>query len=298
MPDNRLKGRSFAFIQLKGGTGKTILLINLGAIAAALYNWIIVLVDLDRNAPLTGAIFNDYTGADHVSVALERVSRQEQVDDLLTYVRSLGVYVLKGDIEGIPAGLTRWIPQLIQELRECHVQTEGGLRQVDCVLIDAPGENREMNAAILTGVDYVATPIILSSTDVAATSITIQQVTAAQERRGGWPVFLGLVPNRVARRGLIERAFLEVLLESGKLLPFIPTSDTLRGTLVRQSRKGQASVIGFSPRSSLSQRLVKLWEALNARTPMESVYAGEFCQYIGAGDLFTAEGLPKEEENA
>jgi cellulose biosynthesis protein BcsQ len=285
LPVDRLKGRSFAFIQLKGGTGKTHLLVNLGAIAAHLYQWVIVLVDLDRNAPLTGAIFADYSQHDNVTVALERISRQEQVDDLLTYVPSLGVYVLKGDLEGVPARHIRWIPHLIQELGECQVQTEQGPRQVDCVLVDAPGENRELNAAILAGVDYVATPIILSSTDVAATSVTIQQINQAQVRRGGWPVFLGLVPNRVARRGPIERAFLEVLLESGKLLPFIPASDTLRGTLVRQSRQGQASVIGFSPHSRLSQRLVRLWETLNARTSLEREYAEEFCQYIGTENL-------------
>ena len=123
MPEDRLKNRSFAFIQLKGGTGKTHLLINLGAIAAHLYQWVIVLVDLDRNAPLTGAIFADYSQQDNVTVALDRVSRQEQVDDLLTFVPSLGLYILKGDIEGISATHTRWIPQLIQELGECQVQT-------------------------------------------------------------------------------------------------------------------------------------------------------------------------------
>lgn len=285
----RLHKSTLALVQLKGGAGKTLLAVNLAALAARTHDWRVVVVDLDANAPLTGAVFGCYETAGTITQALERVERHEQVNDLPVYAENLGIYLLKGDIRGIPTSQIQLIPRLIWALKDSRITTSDGSRPVDFVLVDVPGENREINRAVLSGVDYVAMPAMVSAPDIAATSITLQLIASAQGRRSGKPVFLGIIPNRIARRGAIERAFLDVLLKSGKILPYIPSSDVLRGTLVRQSRSGQEGVIDFAPNSVITKRLSCLWEALNGYPASGTTYADEFREFIEIGDKTLSE---------
>jgi cellulose biosynthesis protein BcsQ len=287
----RLYKSALALVQLKGGAGKTLLAANLAALAARRHDWQVVVVDLDANAPLTGAVFGGYDTTGTITQALERVGRDERVDELPVYAETLGIYLLKGDIRGIPPAQIQLIPRLIWALKDSRITTPDGSRPVDFVLVDVPGENREINRAVLLGVDYVAMPTMVSAPDIAATSITLQLIASAQARRSGKPVFLGIIPNRIARRAAIERAFLAVLLKSGKILPYIPSSETLRGTLVRQSRQGGEGVIDFAPNSVISKRLSCLWEALNGYSASGTTYADEFSEYIGG----VVEALPEKE---
>lgn len=276
----RLRRNSLAFVQLKGGAGKTTLLTNLAALAAK-SGWTTVVVDLDSNAPLTASVLGGYSRQGTVVEALERAGNGEQVDDLLVYAPNLGIHLLQGDLNGIPAGCLRWTAQLIQELKESFIATPQGTFPVDCVLIDTPGENRAVNAAVLSGVDFIAMPSMVSSPDVAATAVTLQLIAQAQAERAGQPVFLGLIPNRILRRGAIERAFLDVVLKGGKILPFTPASETLRATLSRRSAEGGEAAVLYAPRSPAVARLEALWRALNALERDYPAYAEDFCQYIG-----------------
>jgi MinD-like ATPase involved in chromosome partitioning or flagellar assembly len=282
MHDFRLKDVSLSFIQLKGGVGKTLLIANLASIAAKLNGWTILLVDLDANAPLTGSVIGSYESNGTVCEALERVTHRKQVDDLLTFAPNMGFYLLKGDIRGIPADLIRWIPDLIHQLKQACVKTENGSKRVDCVLIDAPGENRNINTAILEGVDFVAMPLFISSPDLAAMSVTLQLISRMQSKRSGKPIFLGIIPNRISKKSAVDRLFLDVILKSGKILPYIPASDTVRGTFARQSRNGGEAVISFAPHSLASQRLILLWEALNQTENHDASYTDDFRQYLSA----------------
>jgi len=280
MAEQRLKNQALALVQLKGGVGKTILSVNLAAISALQNNWTTVLVDLDANAPLTGAVFGGYKTSGTVITALERVSSHEQIDDLLVFAPGLGVYILQGDIRGLPTSYYQYLPLLIKELKENFIDTPQGFRPVDFILVDPPGENRELNAAVLSAVDAVAMPIMVSSPDIAASTITLQMISHIQKQQGCKPRFFGLIPNRVARKGYVEKAFLDAILSSGKLLPFIPASEAMRSTLIRKSRQGGEAVVQFSPRSKLSARLICLWEAMNASADDSTAYVEEFRQYI------------------
>jgi cellulose biosynthesis protein BcsQ len=277
----RLYKSALALVQLKGGAGKTTLLANLAAIAAQ-SSWTTVVVDLDSNAPLTGSVLGSYTTQGTVIEALERVGQGEPVDDLLVYAPNLGVYLLQGDIRGVPPGYLRWIPDLVAELKAAYVSTPQGARPVDCILIDTPGDNRGINLAVLQAVDYIALPAMVSSADVAATGITLQIIVQAQAERAGEPVFLGLIPNRVPRRGSIERTFVDVVLKGGKILPYIPASETLRANLSRRSAAGGEAAVQYAPRSVVAARLQALWEALNTPERDYPAYAEDFCRYIGA----------------
>jgi chromosome partitioning protein len=283
MESFRLKNRSLALVQLKGGVGKTLLAANLACIAAARHNWTCVLLDLDANAPLTGAALGSQEARGTIIDALARTDKGQPVDDLLVYAPNLGVYLLKGDPRGIPSSMLCFLPQLIHEIQGSYIAAPEGSKPVDFVLVDPPGENRETNLAVLSAVDAAATPVMISSPDMAATGLTLQLIAIAQSKRGGSPAFLGLIPNRVSRRGSIERAFLEVILNSNKVLPYLPTSDVLRGTFVRRSRQGGEAVIHFSPRSTLARRLVYLWESMNGPPNQGAVYAEEFCGYVQNG---------------
>ena len=283
MESLRLKNRSLALVQLKGGVGKTLLAANLAGIAAARHDWTSVLLDLDANAPLTGAALGSQEARGTIIDALARTAKGQPVDDLLVYAPNLGVYLLKGDPRGIPSSMLRFLPQLIHEIQGSYIAAPEGSKPVDFVLVDPPGENRELNLAVLSAVDVAATPVMVSSPDMAATGLTLQLIAIAQSKRGGRPAFLGLIPNRISRRGSIERAFLEVILNSNKVLPYLPTSDVLRGTFVRRSRQGGEAVIHFSPRSTLARRLVYLWESMNGPPNQGTVYAEEFCGYVQNG---------------
>jgi MinD-like ATPase involved in chromosome partitioning or flagellar assembly len=283
MESLRLKNRSLALVQLKGGVGKTLLAANLAGIAAARQNWTTVLLDLDANAPLTGAALGSQNGSGTIIEALARTAKGQPVDELLVYAPNLGVYLLKGDPRGIPSSMLGFLPQLIREIHGSYIATPDGSKPVEFVLVDPPGENREINLAVLSAVDAAATPVMVSSPDMAATGLTLQLIAAAQSKRGGSPAFLGLIPNRVSRRGSIERAFLDVILKSSKVLPYLPTSDVLRGTFVRRSRQGGETVIHFSPRSTSARRLVYLWEAMNGPPDQGALYAEEFCRYVQNG---------------
>lgn len=281
MSAQRLKNTSLALVQLKGGVGKSVLAANLATIAAAHDGWTTVLVDLDANAPLTAGALGRHAPRGGIREALQRAARQEQVDDLLTFVPSLNAYLLSGDLRGIPAENLTALPALIAELRQTYVETAAGARPVDFVLVDPPGQSRDVNAAVLASVDAVAVPFVASTMDYAATTVTLQQVGLYQKRRSGRPTFLGLIPNRVTRRGTVERAFLDVILDSGKLLPFVPSSEVLRQTLLKQSRQGAETVIGYSPRSIVARRLVALWDALNDPECRAAQHAEEFRSYLG-----------------
>jgi len=89
MAEQRMKNQAIALTQLKGGVGKTLISANLAAISAVQNNWTTVLVDLDANSPLTGAVFGGYKTSETVTTALERVSSYEQIDNLLDFTPGL-----------------------------------------------------------------------------------------------------------------------------------------------------------------------------------------------------------------
>jgi MinD-like ATPase involved in chromosome partitioning or flagellar assembly len=138
MESLRLKKRSLALVQLKGGVGKTLLAANLACIAAARQNWTTVLLDLDANAPLTGVALGSQEARGTIIDALVRTAKGQPVDDLLVYVPNLGVYLLKGDPRGIPSSMLRFLPQLIHKIRGSYLATPKGSKPVDFVLVDPP----------------------------------------------------------------------------------------------------------------------------------------------------------------
>ena len=282
----QLKNSSLALCQLKGGVGKTTILANLAAISAMM-GWRTAAIDLDNNGSLTGAIFKRLVSKGGVIEALERIDRGETIDDLFQYSPETGIYVLPGSVAAIPAHLKQHIPTLIKMSKDMFVAgTDGTYDQVDFTLIDAPGGNRDINAGVLAGVDYVVLPVVMHGIDIIVTTVSINLVAAVQKRRNGSPIFLGMILNRVQRGGFSERSFLGDALASGEVLPYIPNSDLVRMTFFRESAEGGQTVVQFAPKSAAAQSFVRLWTALNNPTAPYEEFVTDLKRYI----KYTADG--------
>ena len=273
-----LHKNSLALVNFKGGAGKTVLTGNLAAIAARLCKWTTVVVDLDANIPLTRLAFGDLSGIPTVKDALKAVALGGEVGDMFRYAPDLGFFILPGSVAGIDEKLARYIPALIRKIKETYFDGN----YVDMTLVDTPGESRLINSAVMAGIDFVAVPLSLVALDMAATLLPIAFIKATQKKRNGLPALLGMIPNRVQRRGTYEKAFLRVALENGTILPYIPDSNVIKGSFVKSGGKagGKLPVLS-APKATATMRLKHLFEEMNKREKDRAGYVAELCDHLG-----------------
>lgn len=268
---------SLALVNFKGGAGKTVLAGNIASIAAKVLGWRVCVVDLDASAPLTKLAINDIPVDASVIEALGMAARGEDVAPTLRYAQNLGFSLLPGSVRGVSSEEARHLPQLIRALKE--IELSDGL--VDLVVVDTPGENKVINGAVMASVDYIAMPLALSATDMTATAVTISFVRQMQQKRDGRPVFLGLIPNRVQRRGTYEKAFLDQVLQANAILPYIPDSNIIKGSFARTSRSGGEVPIFYAPNAAATQRLVHLFSEMNNPDKDYPAYVDEIRDCLG-----------------
>jgi cellulose biosynthesis protein BcsQ len=285
-PNNGLLYRSsLALVNFKGGAGKTVLAGNLASIAARIAGWKVCVIDLDASAPLTRLAFNAVPLRSTVREALALAAEGSDFSEILRFAPNLGFWILPGSLQGVGSEEVRHLPQLVAAL--CASYFAGGY--VDLVIVDTPGENKLVNGAVLASVEHIAMPLALNATDMTATAVTISFVRQMQARRGGRPIFLGLIPNRIQRGGTYERAFLEQVLQASPVLPYIPDSNIIRGSFARAGQDGGETPIFFAPRSAATQRLVRLFEALNSAQRDFQTYAAELRAFLGLESAETPE---------
>lgn len=265
-----------ALINFKGGAGKSTIVANLAATAAKRFKWRTLILDMDANAPMTPLALKGVQGLPTVKDALVAVGRGEELVPYLQRADTMSSWLLPGSVLDLTPAEIRNFPYLLQAAKDAYF--EG--RHIDLVLIDPPGESKTINGAILSCVDAVALPLALSSTDLAATKITLQFIKLMQKERDGLPTFMGLVPNRVARNGTYERIFLDTVLKSGKVLPYLPESNLIKGSFVREKEGGRMPA-HFAPKSAAARQYVRLLEALNAQDKDRDAYTAELRDYLG-----------------
>ena len=278
---------SLAFLQLKGGTGKSTLVASMAQCASSIEGWTTVIVDLDANSPITAAVLGDLQNSNTVIDALERVADGDQIDDLLVPAAAYGsnTYLLPSDVATIPSDLVELIPDLIEELKRTYV----GDTPVDFVLVDTPANIDDINIQVLAGIDYVAMPMSFSGADVSTAKRTVGFITYSQKKRPQTLEFNGFVPTMVRNNGSIDKIvvgdqsknFVTNLIESHMLLPFIPVSEHIRGTFLKSSKDGGVTPLSFAPRSAASDRLIALWEALRSKHPDRDLYEEELRKRVG-----------------
>lgn len=238
-----------------------------------------MILDLDANAPMTPLALNGVQGLPTVKDALAAVGRGEELVPYLQRAEAMSAWLLPGSVLDLTPEETRNIPFLLHAAKNAYFAG----RSIDLVLIDPPGESKAINGAILSCVDAVALPLALSSTDLAATKITLQFIKLMQKEREGLPTFLGLIPNRVARKGTYERIFLDTVLKSGKVLPYLSESNLIKGSFVREKEGGRMPV-HFAPKSAATGQYIRLLEALNAQKKDRNAYTTELRDYLGVGE--------------
>ena len=288
--DRQLHKKSLALVNFKGGAGKSTIVANLAATAARQFNWRVLILDLDASAPLTRLALDGQRGLPTVKDALGAMGRGEELVPYLQRADAMSSWLLPGSILEPSAEEIRNIPYLLHAALNAYF--EG--RHIDLVLIDPPGESKTINGAILSSVDAVALPLALSSTDLAATKVTLQFIKHMQKERDGLPTFLGLIPNRVVRKGTYERIFLDTVLKSGKVLPYLPESNVIKGSFVRESSSGGRMPIHFAPKSAAAGQYIALLEALNAQNKDREAYTGALREYLGLEEEVAKEEVAAE----
>ncbi|MCB2160618.1 ParA family protein [bacterium] len=268
---------SMALINFKGGAGKTVLAGNIASIAAKTLNWKVCVIDLDASAPLTKLALSDVSPKETIKNALALTANGEDFISVLHFAPSLGFWVMPGSVKGITQEEIKYLPHLIHTLKQVHFAGA----YVDLVIIDTPGENKMVNGAVLASVDNIAMPLALSATDMTATAVTISFIKQMQSKRKGKPVFLGMIPNRVRRRGTYERSFLDQVLQANVILPYVPDSNTIRGSFSKSGRDGGEVPIYYAPKAVATKRLVHLFEEMNNPNKNYPSYVEEIKDYLG-----------------
>jgi len=199
-----------------------------------------------------------------------------EVGGMLRYVPKLGIYILPGNASGIDSKLIRYIPALIHKIKNTYFDG----KYVDATFVDTPGESRIINQTVMLSVDYVAVPLSLVALDTAATQLAIRFIQSVQKKREGNPLFLGLIPNKVQRRGKYESEFLNVIMQSGTILPYIPESNVIKGSFSRVGGDGGQIPILTSPKAKATLRLVRLFDEMNNPNKDRDGYIAEICDFL------------------
>ncbi len=273
----RLYRSSLALVNFKGGAGKTVLAGNIASIASRVYGWQVCVIDLDASAPLTKLALNDIPSHASVKQALTLAANGGDAAALLQFSNPLGFFLLPGSVKGVSSEEVRYLPALIQSLKA----GKAAGTEIDLVIVDTPGENKIINGAVMASVDHIAMPLALNATDMTATAVTISFVHQMQQKRDGLPVFLGMIPNRVQRRGTYEKAFLDQVLQAGVILPYIPESNIIKGSFSRSGRDGGEVPIYFAPKAAATQRLVHLLSEMNDPDSDTQAYVDDVRGYLG-----------------
>lgn len=282
-----LSNKSVAFMQLKGGCGKTTLAGNIASIASVVSDMVTVIVDMDANAPLRANAFGGVQPDHSLIDALQSVQYGEDITDIIVWSEALKSYVLPGSFSPISEELALLIPDMLDAIQNTYVDTNQGSVPVELVIFDTPGDNRVINPILMACVDAVVVPTKLSIQDFSAMSLTLQLINDYRSERDGLPDFLGVVPNGVttssASRDLA--AHFKALADQDMLLPFIKQSNILQQFLLRTGKNMGETAISTHPKSPITQDLVRLWFAMNRELDEDkSAYVTELFDRLGIAD--------------
>jgi cellulose biosynthesis protein BcsQ len=210
------------------------------------------------------------------------------------------VWVLRGDANRIyGSDDIDFVPDLIRELKESYVyDRDGSLYPIDIMFVDSPGGSAQVTLASLISVEMVAVPMYFSDWDQFCLPLIGSLIKTARKTRTSMdgrenPLFLGIIPNRVASQNAVQREILSTMKNDEKeiLLPFIPESNYLATTTLRSNTKGEMGVCNVAPKSSLVYcQFQKLWEAIISPETIDHKAAYE--------DLTSRVGITFEEVNS
>jgi septum site-determining protein MinD len=206
------ENKIFGVVALKGGVGKTTLVVNIGASLVKDYDKKVLLIDANFSTPHLGL----HLGLVNPKYTLHHVLNNNHSIFEAIYQHELGFHIIPGKLSPLEVN-----PMVLKERLE-------PLRNIyDVILIDSsPSLNEEMYATMLASDEL----IVVSSPDYPTLSSTIHAINVAEKREAK---IKGIVINRAYKKRF-ELSKRDVEIASGvKILEIIPHNVKVVSSLSR-----------------------------------------------------------------
>jgi chromosome partitioning protein len=186
--------RSFAVANIKGGSGKTTVAVNLAA-GLALAGRKVVLLDLD---PQGSSTYHLLTAATNGNLA-DCLASEKRLDDVLraTVVNGLSVAPATRMLAPFDNGVHPTRDRLRQILGQVPAET-------DYVFLDTPPTWGSLLIASLSSVDGVLIPVTTRELDLQILGLLMDVIEQVQRHRNPRLKVAGVVPNRTVRTRLSQ----------------------------------------------------------------------------------------------
>ncbi|MES1927629.1 cobyrinic acid ac-diamide synthase [Salinisphaera dokdonensis CL-ES53] len=244
----------------KGGVGKTTLLCNLAAIAAARGKRTLV-IDLDAQCNASQYLLSsedrqaDAGSADFFEATLSRSRRSGGLEDFITPspFENLSVMAAHPDLEELRVKLEA--KHKIYKLKQSLERLEG----YDSVFIDTPPALNFYSQSALIAADRCLIPFDCDDFARQALYSLFDNIHEIQDDHNPDLVIDGIVVNQFQARAKLPARMLEELSAEGH--PLIETRIT-SSVKVRESHDASIPLIHYAPTHKITQQLVALYEQL------------------------------------
>jgi chromosome partitioning protein len=245
----------------KGGVGKTTLLCNLAAIAAARGKRTLV-VDLDAQCNASQYLLSsnerqaEAGSADFFESILSRSRRDSDLTDFITPspFENLSVMAAHPDLEELRVKLEA--KHKIYKLKQALARLEG----FDAVYIDTPPALNFYSQSALIAADRCLIPFDCDDFARQALYSLFENIHEIQDDHNPDLVIDGIVVNQFQARAKLPARMLEELEAEGH--PLIETRIT-SSVKVRESHDASIPLIHYAPSHKITQQLVALYERLD-----------------------------------
>ena len=244
----------------KGGVGKTTLLCNLAAIAAARGKRTLV-IDLDAQCNASQYLLSseerqaDAGSADFFEATLSRSRRSGGLEDFITPspFNNLSVMAAHPDLEELRVKLEA--KHKIYKLKQSLERLEG----YDAVFIDTPPALNFYSQSALIAADRCLIPFDCDDFARQALYSLFDNIHEIQDDHNPDLVIDGIVVNQFQARAKLPARMLEELGAEGH--PLIETRIT-SSVKVRESHDAPIPLIHYAPTHKITQQLIALYEQL------------------------------------
>lgn len=245
----------------KGGVGKTTLLCNLAAIAAARSNKKTLVIDLDAQCNASQYLLSsdgrqaESGSADFFEATLERGRRGQTLADYITDTpfERLSVMAAHPDLEGLRVKLEA--KHKIYKLRQALETLEG----FDEIFIDTPPALNFFSQSALIAADRCLIPFDCDDFARQALYALFDNIHEIQDDHNPALAIDGIVVNQFQPRAKLPQRMLAELREEGH--PIIDQHVT-SSVKVRESHDASIPLIHYAPGHKVTRQLIALYEAL------------------------------------